>query len=196
VFEQALRSNAAYARAMLGLGDASNLQIQCLPQTEEALNSPGLIEMFNRYQQAGDQAQTDRDPYLQSLAAFSQAGAYYLQGVAYRFSDEGANATASFEEALKLLAAPEAYFSTAERQRELAQTYLLQGAVNKQYAETLAAQTDGDAARSRYAAAQQAYQRCIDQQARAPEDQVLVDLIVRDRCQPGLALVNKALQQP
>ena len=196
VFEQALRSNAAYARAMLGLGDVSNLQIQCLPKTVEALNSPALSEMFNRYQQALDRAQADRDSFLQNLAAFSQAGAFYLQGVAYRFNAEIANATASFDQALDLLTAPEAFFSSTGRQRELAQTYLLRAVISKQYAETLTAQGDQNGARSHYTTAQQDYQRCADQQARAPEDQVLSDLIVRDRCQPGLAAVTTALQQP
>jgi tetratricopeptide (TPR) repeat protein len=193
VFEQALRSNEAYSRAMLGLGDVSNLQIQCLPRTAEALNSPELSEMFNWYQRAFDQAQTDRDPFMQNLAAFSQAGAYYLQGVANRFSGETANATASFDKAIELLAEPETYFGDTGRQRELAQTYLLQAVVNKQYAETLLAQADQAGARSKYEAAQQDYQRCVDQQARAPDDQILSDLIVRDRCQPGLAAVTAAL---
>ena len=196
VFEQALRSNAAYSRAMLGLGDVSNLQIQCMPQTVEALDSPGLGEMFNRYGQALDQARADRDQFMQGLAAFSEAGAYYLQGVAYRFNGETANATASFDKAIELLAEPEAYFGSTGRQRELAQTYLLQAVVNKQYAETLATQGDPGGARSHYAAAQQNFQRCVDQGARSPDDQVLVDLIVRDRCRPGLATVNEALQQP
>jgi tetratricopeptide (TPR) repeat protein len=196
VFEQALRSNAAYGRAMLGLGDVSNLRIQCMSQTVEALNSPDLGEMFNRYEQALDRARADHDQFMQSLAVFSQAGAYYLQGVAYRFSDETANATASFDKAIELLAEPEAYFDSSGRQRELAQTYLLQAVVDKQYAETLAAQGDGGGAQAHYTAAQQAYQRCVDQQARSPEDQVLVDLIVRDRCQPGLTDVSEALQQP
>jgi tetratricopeptide (TPR) repeat protein len=195
-FEQALRSNDAYSRAMLGLGDVSNLQIQCLPKTVEALGSPDLGEMFTRYEQASDRARADQDRFMQSLAAFSQAGAYYLQGVAYRFSDEIANATASYEKAIGLLGEPEAYFGSTGRQRELAQTYLLQAVVNKQYAETLTAQGDGGGAQALYAAAQQAFQRCIDQQARAPDDQILSDLIVRDRCQPGLAAVSKALQQP
>jgi tetratricopeptide (TPR) repeat protein len=194
VFEQALRSNAAYARAMLGLGDASNLQIQCLPKTAEALNSPDLSEMFDRYQQALDRAQADQDHFLRNLAIFSQAGAYYLQGVAYRYSGETASATASFDKAIELLAAPEAYFGDTARQRELAQTYLLQAVVNKQYAETLLAQADQAGARSKYEAAQQDYQRCVDQQARAADDQILSDLIVRDRCQPGLAAVTAALK--
>jgi tetratricopeptide (TPR) repeat protein len=166
---------------MLGLGDVSNLQIQCLPKTAEALNSPDLSEMFSRYQQALDRAQADRDLFMQNLAFFSQAGAYYLQGVAYRFNRDTASAEASFDKALELLAAPEEFFQTAGHQRELAQVYLLRGVVNKQHAETLIAQGDRAGARSHYAAAQQDYQRCVDQQARASDDQVLGDLIVRDR---------------
>ena len=196
VFEQALRGNAAYSRAMLGLGDVSNLQIQCLPRTVDALNSSDLGEMFNRYEQALDRVQADGDQFMQSLASFSQAGAYYLQGVAYRFNGETANAIASFDRAIELLAEPTAYFDRIGRPRELAQTSLLQAVVNKQHAETLVAQGNEGGAQSHYAAAQQAYQRCVDQQARSPDDQILADLIVRDRCRPGLTTVNEVLQQP
>jgi len=196
IFEQALRSNAAYTRAMIGLGDVSNMQIQCLPKTAEALNSPQLSEMFNWYQQALDQAQAAGDRYMQNLATFSLAGAYYLQGAAYRFNSDMDNAAASFAEAIGLLAAPEEFFSADEHPRQLAQVYLLRGAVNKQYAETLLARGDQAEARSRYIAAQQDYQRCVDQQARLPDDQILADLMVRDRCQPGLAAVTQALEQP
>ena len=196
VFEQALQSNAAYARALLGLGDVSNLQIQCLPRTADALHSPELSEMFNRYQQALDQAQADHDPFMLNLAASSQAGAYYLQGVAYRFNNDAASATASFDKAIELLAAPQAFFGPTSHSRELAQIFSLRGAVNKQYAETLAAQGDRNGARAQYAAAQQDYQRCVDQQALSPEDQVLVELIVQGTCQPGLAAVSGELQSP
>ncbi len=195
-FGKALKSNADYTRAMIGLGDVSNLRIQCLTSTAEALTLPELSEMFARYEQALDRAQAARAPFMQNLATFSLAGAAYLQGAAYRFAQEVAKATASFDKAIELLESIESYFDTAQHQRELAQVYLLRGAVNKQYAETLKEQGDRAGARSRYEEAQRYYQRCVDQKSRAPEDRVLTDVIVHDRCQPGLEAVTEALKLP
>ena len=142
--------------------------------------------MFDLYDRALAQAQQAGDKFVENLALFSQAGAYYLQGVAYRYNDDPANAVASFQTASDLNKQAADYFESANRTRELAQVYLLQGAVHKQQAETIGAQGDRAGAKPVYEEAQQYYQSCIDQKARAPQDRVLVEVIVTARCEPGL----------
>jgi tetratricopeptide (TPR) repeat protein len=127
---------------------------------------------------------------------FSQAGAYYLQGAAYRFNDDPAKAVASFQAANDLNKTAADYFDGASRTRELAQVYLLQGAVHKQHAETIGAQGDRAGAKAASEEAQSYYQSCIDQKARAPQDRVLAEVIVTARCEPGLQAVRSALTQP
>ena len=106
------------------------------------------------------------------------------------------NAAASFQKASDLNETAADYFDTANRPRELAQVYLLQGAIHKQYAETVAGQGDRAGAKPLYEEAQKYYQSCIDQKARAPQDHVLAEVIVTARCEPGLKAVRSALEQP
>lgn len=195
-FKQALNSNPTYSRAMIGLGSVLSARLQRLDNITRALEMPDLGEMFAWYEKAEAQAQTDRDPFMERWANFNLAGAYYLQGAAYRFKGDAERATQSFEKALELNEQAEAYLSSSQRVRELAQVYLLQGAIRKQYAETLAAQGDRAGAQSQYQEAKKYYQACIDQSARVAGDVFLRDGIVQKICAPGLAAVQAALDQP
>jgi tetratricopeptide (TPR) repeat protein len=195
-FERALNSNPAYTRAMIGLGGVFNTRIQRLTATADALGTSDLGDMFAWYKKALKQAQQDGDAFMEHMANFSLAGAYYLQGAAYRFKGVPADAIASFEAALQYLDPAEQYFVTAGRQRELAQVYLLRGNTNKQRAETVSAQGDRAGAQTLYNEAQKYYQRCIDQAARAPDDRLVTETIVRDFCEPLLQKVKAALSAP
>lgn len=195
-FERALNSNPAYTRAMIGLGGVFNTRIQRLDATAKALGSSDLSEMFAWYDKALAQARQDGDAFMEQMANFSLAGAYYLQGVAFRFSGETANAVASFAAAVQHLDPAEQYFADTARQRELAQVYLLQGNIYKQHAETVSAGGDQVEAQTLYGQAQQAYQRCLDQAERAPDDRLVTDTIVRDFCRPLLQQVTSALNSP
>jgi tetratricopeptide (TPR) repeat protein len=195
-FERALNSNAAYTRAMIGLGGVFNTRIQRLNSTADALGSSDLSNMFTWYDKALAQARQDGDAFMEHMSNFSLAGAYYLQGAAYRFKGDAANAIASFEAALRYLDPAEQYFNADGRQRELTQVYLLRGNVNKQHAETASEQGDRAGALALYGEAQKYYQRCIDQAARVPDDRLVTDTIVRDFCQPLLQAVTAAADSP
>jgi tetratricopeptide (TPR) repeat protein len=195
-FERALNSNPAYTRAMIGLGSVFNTRIQRLTSTVDALGSSDLIDMFAWYEKALAQAQQDGDAFMEHMANFSLAGAYYLQGAAYRFHGDAADALGSFAEAARKLDLAEQYFAATGRQRELAQVYLLRGNVNKQQAEMVSAQGDQAGARALYGEAQRDYQRCIDLAARAPDDRLVTETIVRDFCEPLLREVTAALGAP
>jgi tetratricopeptide (TPR) repeat protein len=195
-FERALNSNPAYTRAMIGLGSVFNTRIQRLAATADALGSSDLSQMFAWYDKALVQARQDGDAFMEQMANFSLAGAYYLQGAAYRFSDDAANAVASFEAALQYLDPAEQYFATTGRQRELAQVYLLRGNTYKQQAETVSARGNRTEAQALYGQAQQDYQRCLGQAARAPDDRLVTETIVRDFCQPLLQQVTTAMSSP
>ena len=181
---------------MIGLGGVFNTRIQRLAATADALGSSDLSQMFAWYDKALAQARQDGDAFMEHMANFSLAGAYYLQGAAYRFTDDAVNAVASFEAALQYLDPAEQYFATTGRQRELAQVYLLRGNINKQQAETVSAQGDRAKAQALYGEAQKYYQRCIDQAARAPDDRLVTDTIVRDFCEPLLQKVTAAMSSP
>jgi tetratricopeptide (TPR) repeat protein len=195
-FEHALNSNPAYTRAMIGLGGVYNTRIQRLTTTADALGSSDLSSMFAWYEKALAQARQDGDAFMEHMANFSLAGAYYLQGAAYRFNNDPVNAVASFEAALQYLDPAEQYFAATQRQREAAQVYLLRGNINKQQAETLNAQGDRVKARALYGEAQKYYQRCIDQAARTPDDRLVTETIVRDFCEPLLQNVTAAMSAP
>ncbi len=194
-FQRALNSNPSYTRAMIGLGSVFNTRIQRLPNTSAALGSADLSEMFTWYEKALAQARQDGDAFMEHMANFSLAGAYYLQGAAYRFNGDAANAVASFSAAHQYLDPAAQYFSTTSRQRELAQVYLLQGNLYKQQAETIAG-TDRSQAQTLFKQAQQAYQHCSDQAARAPDDRLVTETIVRDYCQPLLKQVTTIIGAP
>jgi tetratricopeptide (TPR) repeat protein len=195
-FQQALSSNPSYSRAMIGLGSVLSARLQRLDTITTALELPDLGDMFAWYEKAVAQAQADRDPFMENWANFNLAGAYYLQGVAYRFSGDAAQAIQSFEKAIELNAQAGAYLDANRRVRELAQVDLLLGAIHKQYAETLAAQNDRTGAASQYQESRKYYQACIDQGARAAQDVFLRDGIVQQFCVPGLAAVESALSGP
>lgn len=195
-FQRALEIKHDYARAMIGRGSVYSMRIQRLPAIAGALDGDDMIAMFDWYQQALDQTQRSGDKFVENLALFSQAGAYYLRGAAYRYSNDPVNAAAMFQTASDLNVAVANYFDTVNRPRELAQVYLLQGAIHKQYAETVAGQGDRAGAKPLYEAAQKYYQSCIDQKVRAPQDHVLADVIVTAHCEPGLKAVRSALEQP
>lgn len=195
-FQQALNSNPSYSRAMIGLGSVLSARLQRLDTITKALEMPELGDMFARYEDAVAQAQADRDPFMENWANFNLAGAYYLQGVAYRYSGDAGKAIQSFEKAIELNEQAGAYLDANKRVRELAQVYLLVGAIRKQYAETLAAQGDRSGSANQYQESHKYYQACIDQGARAPEDLFLRDGIVQKFCAPGLAAVESALSKP
>jgi tetratricopeptide (TPR) repeat protein len=195
-FERALNSNPAYTRAMIGLGGVFNTRIQRLTATADALGSSDLSNMFAWYDKALAQARQAGDAFMEHMANFSLGGAYYLQGAAYRFAGDPASALASLDAALRHLAPAEQYFSATERQRELAQVYLLRGNIHKQQAETVSAQNNRTEAQALYGAAQEYYQHCIDQAARAPDDRLVTDTIVRDFCEPLLQKVTEAMSSP
>jgi tetratricopeptide (TPR) repeat protein len=195
-FQRALDINPAYARALIGRGSVHAMRIQRFPDIASALGGDNMIAMFDWYQQALDQARQSDNQFVENLALFSQAGAYYLQGAAFRYRNDPANAATSFQKASELNEAAANYFDAANRPRELAQVYLLQGAIHKQYAETVAGKGDRAGAKPLYEDARRYYQSCIDQKTRAPQDRVLAEVIVTARCEPGLAAVRSALEQP
>ncbi len=195
-FQQALSSNPSYSRAMIGLGSVLSARLQRLDTITKALEMPEFGDMFAWYEKAVAQARADRDPFMENWASFNLAGAYYLQGAAYRFSGNAGKAIQSFEKAVELNTQAEAYLDAYQRVRELAQVDLLQGAIRKQYAEALAAQNDRTGAASQYQDSRKYYQACIDQEARASEDVFLRDGIVQKYCVPGLAAVESALNEP
>jgi tetratricopeptide (TPR) repeat protein len=195
-FQRALDIKPTYARALIGQGSVRAMRLQRLPKIATALNSDDMIAMFDLYDRALTQARQSGDKFVENLALFSQAGAYYLQGAAYRFNADPAQAVASFQAASDLNQTAAGYFDAANRTRELAQVYLLQGAVYKQRAETIGAEGDRAGAKPLYEEAQRYYQSCIDQKARAPQDRVLAEVIVTARCEPGLQAVRSALAQP
>ena len=195
-FQKALDIQPTYARALIGQGGVHAMRIQRLPKIATSLNGDDMIAMFDLYDRALAQAQQAGDKFVENLALFSQAGAYYLQGAAYRYNNDPTKAVASFQTANDLNTKAADYFESAKRTRELAQVYLLQGAVHKQQAETIGAQGDRAGAKAAYEEAQRYYQSCIDQKARAPQDRVLAEVIVTARCEPGLQAVRSALASP
>jgi tetratricopeptide (TPR) repeat protein len=195
-FMRALNSDPVYTRAMIGLGGVFNTRIQRLNATADALGSSDLSEMFAWYDKALAQARQDGDAFMEHMANFSLAGAYYLQGGAYRFKGDPENAIVSFEAALQYLDPAEQYFATTSRQRELAQVYLLRANINKQQAETVSAQGDRTKAQTLYGEARTYYQRCIDQAQRAPDDRLVTETIVREFCEPLLEKVTAEMKTP
>jgi tetratricopeptide (TPR) repeat protein len=195
-FQRALDIKPTYARALIGLGSVHAMRIQRLPSIATALDGDDMIAMFDLYDRALLQTQQADDKFVENLALFSQAGAYYLQGAAYRYNNDPTKAVASFQMANDLNTKAADYFESANRTRELAQVYLLQGAVHKQLAETIGAQGNRAGAKPVYEEAQKYYQSCIDQKARAPQDRVVVEVIVTAKCEPGLQAVRSVLEQP
>ena len=192
-FQNALNSNAEYARARVGLGSVYFLQAQrTQPKSSLIEATDVLTKTFDEYTQALTLAQRTSDKQAELLAIFSLGSAYYLKGGAYWIGKQYAPADLSFQAAIDTLQTILSPLAETKQQRLLGQAYLALGAAYKQQAQLWAEQGDKPKSLSLYDQARRAYESCIAQ-GDGSQDEILLTLVVEDKCVPQLDAVNRAL---
>jgi tetratricopeptide (TPR) repeat protein len=184
-FEKALFSNSSYARAEVGLGDVYFLRAQRQQPPQLILETPDLKNAFDHYQNALKLAGQSSDAQAGILARISLGTAYYLWGGAYWHNNQYAEAHDSLDAAIKTIETTLAPLNEMNQYRLLGQAYLAQGAAYTMQARIWAEQNDQSQSVTFFEQARQAYQKCIDQGARAPGDKILTELVIGDKCKPN-----------
>ncbi len=190
-FQHAIDSNPAYARARIGLGSALYVRLQRAPVISDTLGSPDLQRMLDEYNAAPGLARQAGDRLAELVGVLSQGIGEYHVGRASRPTDRVA-AQAAFARALDRVMASVQSLADLHQPRVLAQAQLALGAIYIQQAEIDLANNNQSAGKLNYQHAQQAFEACVAQAANSA-DRILVDLIVRNRCQPQLERVNQIL---
>jgi tetratricopeptide (TPR) repeat protein len=198
--QQALASNPGYARAQLALGSVYLDRAQTLQTPEERMQDPGDMEAAVRnYGAALVLARDANEPLTEVIGHLALAGAYRLEAETYKSvaSPDFARAAGLYDQAigeLRLVLDP---LDTAQQIRLLAQAYSTLGAAYLQKGQLLEIQGDGSAARVQYQAAREAYNGCIEQGAKAPDDDLLRTEIIdheQNGCRHWAGVVDDILK--
>lgn len=190
-FQSAIGSNPNYARAYIGLGSALYVKLQRADPVSNTLSSPDLPRMLAIYDRAPELARAAGDRLAEQVGVYSQGLGLYQLGRAQRITDPVA-AQQLLTQAAERVSATLAPFAELKQPRLLAQAHLALGAIAVQQAEILIAQGNRSEGETAYRRARDAYQACVDQ-GPTTTDRILIDLIIRDRCQPQLDRVTQIL---
>ncbi|MBI5566402.1 MAG: hypothetical protein HY870_15995 [Chloroflexi bacterium] len=193
-FQHAIDSNPAYARARIGLGSALYVRLQRVPVISDTLGSPDLQRMLDEYNAAPELARQAGDRLAELVGGLSQGIGEYHVGRATRPTDRAA-ARAAFAGAIERITSIIPALTDLRQPRVLAQAQLALGAIYIQQAEIDLESNAQAESKLNYQHAQQAFEACVAQAANST-DRILIDLIVRDRCQPQLERVNQILSGP
>lgn len=190
-YQKALAANPQYARAYIGLAGI-DCQKAALQQPLDRLSSPqSLDQCLANYSQALDMATAARESQVVAKANLGLGFAHRLHAEALMHQHNFADADKEFAQASSLIKGtlPE----LSGQYRLLANGFSTLGATYQGAAASRQAQNDGAAARDLYRAAQDAYLRCMDQEAANPNDADVHD-ITKQVCQPGYQNVSQALK--
>jgi tetratricopeptide (TPR) repeat protein len=200
--KKALQINPTYARAQIVLGSVDFRRVQSLlhPPEERPLQ-PGDVERalndveqaIDKYQKGLELAQEYHEPLIEIIARLALASAYRLEGEAYFWLQNDVEANRFFELAVEEISPVLEPLADAEQYRILAQAYLSLGAAYTQQAEILRRQEDVTGSRALYEKARAAYAGCIEQEKKAPEDDILRSAIIAESCRPWDKFAEEAL---
>jgi len=200
--QEALRIDPAYARAQIVLAGVDFRRVQNVLHppdgsglTPEAVRQAiGDVERtVAGYQKGLELARESHDPLVEMIARLALASAYRLEGEIYFWLQDDAEANRFFELAIGEIDQVLEPLAEAGQYRILAQAYLSLGAAYTQQAEILRKEADVAGSRGLYEAARAAYTACIDQEEKAPEDEILRSAIIGDSCRPWREYVEEAL---
>lgn len=195
---QAIASNPAYPRAYIVLGSSLADRAQAQPPAER-LAADGLLDRADdAYRQALVLALADGDTHMELIARLAAAGAQVMRGSAFYelgTAEDDAEALIWFgrvEQGVRPLLAS---LAELKQYRLLAQAYAYLGVAGLQGGSLAQQENDLAAARTRYAAARDAFATCVAQGAALPEDRTLTETIIGGLCRPLQAVAETALQQ-
>ncbi len=191
-FENGINSNPNYARPHVGLGSVYFLQaLDTQPLSALLHSSNALRTAFDEYNRAQALAKQSADQQAEILATYSLGTAFLLQAGAYRSDGQIDAADEAFRQAIDIFDAVIASLRETNQQRLLGQAYQAQGTAYKESAKMWAEQGDQHRAATLVALARQIFDQCIAL-GDDSQDEVLLELIIRDRCVPQ----RRALENP
>jgi tetratricopeptide (TPR) repeat protein len=182
-FQKAIDSNPDYARAYVGLGSTDYVLIQRAPLLTQTLGSPQMTAMFAAYDRVPDLARRSGDKLAEAVGLYSQGLALYQKGHAQLYDHQLDAAGQSFAQAIALISPTLQSFTELQQPRLIAQAYLGLGAIYHQQALLQTQRGDVIGRRAAYENAQRAFSQCL-QVGQSSQDRILIDLIVKGRCQP------------
>lgn len=200
--EKALQINPAYARAQIVLGSVDFRRVQSflLSPEERPLQPEDMEQAINdveraiaKYQKGLELAEESHEPLIEIIARLALASAYRLEGQGYFWLQDDVEANHFFELAIEEINPVLEPLADAEQHRILAQAYQSLGAAYTQQAEILRKQEDVAGSRALYEKARAAWAGCIDQEKKAPEDDILRSAIIAESCRPWDKFVEEAL---
>ena len=199
--EKALEIDPNYARAQIVLAGVEFRRIEKLlhaPQSplrvEEVQALSGRMDaVIASYQRGLELAQLSHEPLIEIIARLALASAYRLQGETFFWLQEDVQANQFFDLAISEIVPVLDPLAEAEQYRILAQAYQALGAAYTQQAEIQRKRGDVAGSRTAYEQARESFAGCIDQEGRAPEDEILRSAIIADSCVPLDRYVEEAL---
>jgi tetratricopeptide (TPR) repeat protein len=199
--KKALAIDPNYARAQIVLAGVEFRRIErLLHQPESPLQVEEVQQLTVRmegviegYQKGVELAGLAHDPLIEIIARLALASAYRLQGELFFWLQDDSQANRYFDLAIGEITPVLEPLNSAGQHRILAQAYQYLGAAHLQQAEILRRQGDATASQAAYQQARQAFAACIDQEAGAPEDEILRSAIIADSCMPLDAYAEGAL---
>lgn len=200
--ENALEIEPNYARSQIVLPGAEFRRIQSIlhdsenPLEEEdvRLLNERMGEVIAGYQRGVELARVSHEPLTEFIARLALAGAYRVQAEVFTLLQDDAQANQFFELAINEITPLLEPLAEAEQHRILAQAYQYLGAAHTQQAEIQRKQGDASGSGTSYEQAHQALTSCIDQERKAPEDEILRSAIIADSCVPLKGYVERAQQ--
>jgi tetratricopeptide (TPR) repeat protein len=193
--ERAIASNANYPRTQIVLGAVHLRKAQDLP-AEQRLSPPqDLDQAINAYTRGLELAQRSGDPMLATVARLALGTAYRVLGETYSLTQQEGEADKWFAEAIEELGAVEKPLADAGQTRLLAQAYASMGAAYLQQGQMRELGGDPTAARRLYEQARTTYARCVEQGAKAPEDELLQSQIIQANCRQPDSIVSDLLKK-
>jgi len=201
--ERALQINPTYARAQIVLAGVDFRRVVSFLQShdeehplqtedmEQAIND--MEQAIDKYQKGLELAQESHEPLIEIIGRLTLAQAYRLEGQAYFWLQDDVKANRFFELAIEEINPVLEPLADAEQHRILAQAYESLGAAYTQQAEILRKQEDVARSRALYEKARAAWAGCIDQEKKAPEDDILRSAIIAESCRPWDKFVEEAL---
>jgi len=195
--ERAIQINPAYPRSYVVLGSIRQDQAQLLPAGER-VKADGLLEQaLTADEQAVDRSLAAGDTRMELVARLAVVSAHIALGTAYYQLDtaEGdAEASRWFDQVLtedRPLLAP---LEEVKQYRLLALAYSYVGDAYLQQGSLAQRQGDLSHSRTLFTQARDAFQGCVDQGSRLPEDQTLMEKIIGGICQPYQQIAVDALR--
>jgi tetratricopeptide (TPR) repeat protein len=193
-FEQALKINALYARAHIGVGGVDFDRAQATAPTER-LKGRDLPAAIEEYSKALAQAADSPGALIETKARLGLAASWILQGEAQRDMGQLPEAESSFSQAIQAAGAAVQPLAAAGQYRVLAQAYLTQGEAYHEQGHLKLVQGDNAASRGFFEKASASYAACIQQKEAAITDQTLANTIVAGLCVPNKKSVDVSLAE-